>query len=224
MTSHLEKEINELKDQVSTMAGHAEAAATRAVQALVERNDVMARAVIENDEMVDRLEMEIDERVVTLLSKALLATDLRTMTVAMKLAQDLERVADEATTIARRAIALNAHPANGLPVDIPRLGRMALGMLKRASEAFVHQRPNEARAVVKRDKEVDALNKQFHRELTNLMLDRQSSVGICVNLMAVSKSLERIADHATNVAEEVVYLYEAHDIRHASQTEPGSTN
>ncbi len=218
MTSHLEKEIAELKERLLTMANLAEAAAAKAIRALVERNDELAREVIAEDAIVDRFEVEIDEQVITLLSKALLATDLRVMTVTLKLSHDVERVADEATTIARRVIALNAEPPARLAVDIPRLSGMALAMLREALDAFVQRQPDKARAIVPRDKEVDALNKQFHRDLTRRMLEQRGSISACLNLMVISKSLERIADHAANVAEEVVFLHEAQDIRHAGQT------
>ena len=216
MTSHLEKEIGELKEMLLTMASHAEAGVSKAVRALVERDDQLARAVIDSDEVVDRLEVEIDERVILLLTKALLATDLRLMTVAMKAAHDLERVADEATTIARRAILLNAEPESGLAGDIPRMAAMALAMLKEALDAFVNRQPEKARAIIPRDKEVDALNKKLHQDLTGHMLEKRGSINACLNLMVVSKCLEHVADQATSVAEEVVYLYEAQDIRHAA--------
>jgi phosphate transport system protein len=147
MTSHLEKEIAELKEMLLTMAGHAEAAVSGAVRALVERNDQLAQTVIDSDAVVDRLEVEIDERVILLLSKAMLATDLRLMTVGMKLSHDLERVADEATTIARRAILLNAEPASGLAADVPRMAGLALAMLHEALDSFVNQQPEKARAL-----------------------------------------------------------------------------
>lgn len=217
MTSHLEKEISALKEMLLTMAGHAEAAVTRAMQALVQRDDKLARAVIESDSIVDRFEMEIDEQVILLLSKAMLATDLRLMTVAMKLSRDLERVADEATTIARRAILLNAEPAITDTVDLPRLADLALGMLREAVETFAGGQPEKARAIVPRDREVDALNKKFHEDLIAHMLEQRDSINACLNLIVISKSLELIADQAVSVAEAVVYLYEAQDIRHATQ-------
>jgi phosphate transport system protein len=220
MTSHLEKEIGELKKMLLTMASHAEAAVSNAVRALVERDDELARAIIGNDDVVDRLEVEIDERVILLLTKAPLATDLRLMTVAMKLSHDLERVADEATTIARRAILLNTEPESGLAADIPRMAGMALGMLKDALDAFTNRQSEKARAIIPRDEEVDALNKKFHRDLTGHMLEQRGSISACLHLMVISKCLERIADQAASVAEEVVYLYEAEDIRHAGKGHP----
>jgi len=219
MTSHLEKEIIALKEMLLTMAGHAESAVSQAIRALVERNDELARTVIAGDAVVDRLEVEIDERVITLLSMAMLATDLRLMTVAMKLSHDLERVADEATTIARRAILLNAEPESGLTGDIPRMAGLALGMLKEALETFTNAQPEKARAIIPRDKEVDALNKKLHRDLTDHMLEQRGSINACLNLMVISKSLEHIGDQAASIAEEVVFLYEAQDIRHTGKGE-----
>ena len=219
MTSQLEEEIKALKEMLLTMAAHAEAGVSRAVRALMERNDELARAVIDNDAVVDRLEVEIDERVITLLSKAMLATDLRLMTVAMKLSHDLERVADEATTIARRAILLNTEPDSGLAAGIPHMAGLALGMLKDALDTFVNRQPEIARAIVPRDKEVDALNKKFHRDLTEHMLEQRGSIHVCLNLMVISKSLEHVGDQAASIAEEVVFLYEAQDIRHTGKGE-----
>jgi phosphate transport system protein len=220
MTSHLEKEIGGLKEMLLTMAGHSVQAVTDAVRAVTERNDELARAVIGGDDVVDRLEVEIDECVITLLTKAPLATDLRLMTVAMKLSHDLERVADEATTIARRAIQLNTEPESGLAGDIPRMAGLALGMLKEAVDAFAKRQSEKARAIVPRDKEVDALNKKLQRDLTGHMLEQRGSISVCLNLMVISKSLERIADQAASVAEEVVFLYEAQDIRHTGKGNP----
>lgn len=214
MTSHLEKEIGELKEMLLAMASLAEASVRNAVRALVERNDEQARTVISDDAVVDRLEVEIDERVILLLTKALLATDLRLMTVAMKLSHDLERVADEATTIARRANLLNAEPESAGAADIPQMAGMALDMLKEALGAFVNRQPEKARAIIPRVKEVEALNKRLHRDLTGHMLEQRVSINPCLHLMVVSQCLEHVAEQATCVAEEVVYLCEAEDIRH----------
>lgn len=216
MTSHLEKEIGEVKEQLLAMAAGSEAAAARAVRAVVDRDNELARGVIESDAVIDRLEMEIDERVINLLTKALLATDLRLMTVAMKVARDLERVADEATTIARRALLLNRESETGLAPEIPQMAGLALGMLKESLDTFVNRQPERARALISRDLDVDALNKQIHRNLTSQMLKQVESIGACLNFMVVSRSLEHIADLAKSVAEEVVYLYEAEDIRHTA--------
>src|SRR5437773_946789 len=215
--THFEQELASLKDRLLTMASLAEAAVNKAVKALIERDDDLARQVKEQDSAIDRLEIELDDMGINLLSKAPLASDLRLITVAMKISRDLERVGDEATTIARRSVELSQEPQLKPYVDIPRMAKMALEMLDDALDAFVHRNPEKARAVIPRDKEVDLTNKQLHRELASYMVERPATITRCLNLMVISKSLERIADHATNVAEEVVYLYEAKDIRHTGK-------
>lgn len=212
--THFEGELAELKEKLLLMASHATAAVTDAVKALVDRNDDLARSVVARDDVIDQLEMAIDELSITLLSKAPLASDLRLITVAMKAARDLERIGDEATSIARRVIELSEEPQLKPYVDIPRMAAIALEMFKDALDAFVNHDPEKAREVIPRDKEVDAINKQLHRELASYMVERPATISRCLKLMAISKRLERVADHAKNVAEEVVYLYEARDIRH----------
>jgi phosphate transport system protein len=214
---HFEQEIDVLKDRLLTMASLAEGAVNKAIKALVERDDDLARRVKEEDTALDRLEIEIDDMAINLLAKAPLARDLRLITVAMKISHDLERVGDEATTIARRSLELSQEPQLKPYIDIPRMAKMALEMLDAALDAFVHGNPEKARAVIPRDKEVDALNRQLHRELSSYMVEKPNTITRCLNLMVISKSLERIADHATNVGEEVVYLYEAKDIRHTGK-------
>jgi phosphate transport system protein len=130
----------------------------------------------------------------------------------------LERVGDEATTIARRTIELSQEPQLKPYVDIPRMTNLAMEMLNDALDAFVNRNPAKAREVIPRDKEVDAINRQLHRELVSFMIEKPATITRCLNLMIISKSLERIADHATNIAEEVVYLYEGRDIRHTGKT------
>jgi phosphate transport system protein len=154
---------------------------------------------------------------VNLLSKAPLASDLRFIIVASKIAQNLERVADEATTVARRTLELNQEPQLKPYIDIPRMAEMALDMLKVALDAFVNRESEKARGVIPCDKEVDRIHKQLQRELASFMVENPKTITRCLNLMVVSKALERIADHATNIAEEVVYLCEAEDIRHGGK-------
>jgi phosphate transport system protein len=215
--THHDQELAELKELLLLMAGHARNAVTRGVQSLVDRDEALAKRVIADDSIVDQLEIKVDEVAVQLLSKAPLASDLRLITIAMKASHDLERVCDEATTIARRSIELNSEPQLKPYVDLPKMAQLGLEMLDRAINAFVNRDPRDARDIIKRDKEVDALNKQLHRELASYMIERPSTITRALNLMVVSKALERIADHATNIAEEVVYLYEGRDIRHTAK-------
>jgi phosphate transport system protein len=225
--THYNEEMTRLKESLLAMASHAESALTRAMRSLVERDDLLAQSVIDDDNIVDQFEVDIDDIAIHLLAKAPVATDLRLTTAAMKISQNLERVGDSAVTIARRAIDLNTEPQLKPYVDLPRMATMSLEMLRDAISAFINREPDRARAVVPRDLEVDNLNRQLHRELSSFMIERPATISRCLNLMVISKCLERIADHATNVAEEVVYLYEAIDIRHSGKKihedkDPGS--
>jgi|ERR1041385_966485 phosphate transport system protein len=217
MQTHFEKELSDLKGKLLTMASHAETAVRKAVQALTNRDYELARRVREDDTVIDRLEIEVDDMAIHLLAKAPLASDLRLITVAMKISQNLERVGDEASKISNRARELSQEPPLKLTLDIPKMAAIALEMLKASLDAFVNNNATAARALIPRDKEVDALNKQIYRQLADHMIANPDSITRCLSLMIVAKSLERIADHATNVAEEVVYLCEAEDIRHTGK-------
>ena len=220
--SHFEQELADLKETLLRMAALAKGVVNKSVKSLIERDDVLAQEVKDEDNAIDELEILVDEKAVQLLSKAPLANDLRLITVALKTSHDLERVGDESTTIARRAMELNKEPQLKEYVDIPRMTMMAMEMLDDALDAFVNADAAKAKAIVPRDKEVDALNKQMHRELAGYMIEDPKNITRSLHLMTVSKSVERIADHAKNIAEEVVFLYEGRDIRHAANL--GSAN
>ena len=223
MTPHFEQALAALKEKLLTMASHAEGAVNRAVRAVATRDDDLARSVKEEDSTIDQLEIEIDEAAIHLLSQSPRAMDLRLITVAMKIGHDLERVGDEATTIARRSIALSQEPPLKASAEIPHMASIAVAMLRDALDSFVNHDTAKARTIIPHDKEVDKLNKQLHRELAGFMAQNTETITRSLNLMVISKSLERIADHATNIAEEVVYLYEAKDIRHTGKSEPATT-
>ena len=214
MTLQFNDEVVALKEMLLTMGSRAEAMLAKSIEALVRRDENLAREAIDDDEMLDELEKSVDEKAILLLAKAPLATDLRLIAAAMKISQNLERVGDEATSIARRAIDLNQEPQLKPYVDIPRMAAIALEMLKDALDAFVNRNTEKARAVVPRDKEVDQIHKQLQRELVSYMIESPATITRSLHLMTISKRIERIADHATNIAEEVVYIYEARDIRH----------
>jgi phosphate transport system protein len=212
--THLDHELDELRQKLLLMASRAEQSVERATQGLAQRNSDLASRIKEEDKAIDQLEIEIDDLAIRLLAKAPLAQQLRLITVAMKISRDLERVGDEATTIARRALQLNAEAPLEHCIDIPRIAELALAMLRDAIHSFVHADRVLARAVIPRDKLVDALNKQAHHVLGALMMEEPAAISRCLHLMVVSKSLERVGDHAKNIAEEVVFLFEGHDIRH----------
>jgi phosphate transport system protein len=206
-----------LKEKLLTMSSLAASSVQNSIRALAERNDDLAREVEQADDQLDALEIELDELCIVLLSRGPVASDLRMITVAMKITHDLERVGDEATTIARRAVDLNKEPQLKPYVDLPRMATMALEMLNDALEAFVSRDTARARSVLPRDKDVDALHKQLQRELVTYMLESPTTITRCLHLMQISKRIERIADHATNIAEEVVFLHEGRDIRHTGK-------
>jgi len=219
MTRHFEQELAGLKQKLLTMASLSASALTNGIRALVDRNDDLARKVIADDSIIDQLEVDVDEMAIALLAlQGPLASDLRLVTIAMKISHDLERVGDEATTISRRVIELSQEPQLKSYVDIPRMANLALAMLNESLDAFINRGAAKARAVIPRDKEVDAINKQLHRELISFMIENPATITRALNLMVISKSIERIADHATNIAEEVVYLYEGRDIRHTGKS------
>ena len=196
------------------MASRAETAVNQSVQALVQRDYDLAVRVREDDNIIDQFEVEIDEMAIVLLTKAPLASNLRLVTVAMKVSQNLERIGDEATKIAKRARDLAQEPPVKINFDINRMASMSLGMVKDALDSFVQRDSAAARALIPRDREVDALNKEIHQLLAQHMTENPATIGRCLHWIVAAKSLERIADHAKNIAEEVVYLCEAQDIRH----------
>jgi len=214
MENHFEMGLDALRQKLLTMASHAETAVNRAVQALVQRDTSLAQNVRADDDVIDHFEIEIDEMAIQLLTKAPLASNLRLVTVAMKISQNLERIGDEATKIAKRARDLSQEPPVKINLDLPRMASLALAMVKDALDSFVHCDSVAARAIIPRDKEVDALNKEMHQLLAQHMMENPDTIGRCLHWIVATKSLERIADHAKNIAEEVVYLCEAQDIRH----------
>jgi phosphate transport system protein len=215
-----ERQMASLKETVLTMASHAESSVYRVIEALGRRDYDLAQRIEADDTIIDRFEVDVDDLAIKLLPNAARAGDLRFITVAMKVSQNLERVGDETTTIARRVQELCQDAPLKLALDIPQMSTLATQMLERALDAFVKQDPAAARALIPEDRQVDLLNKQNHQQLANQMTKDPESVTRCLSLMSISKSLERIADHAKNVAEEVVYLCEARDIRHTGPQEP----
>jgi phosphate transport system protein len=208
-------EISTLKEKLLVMASYAETAVSRAVKALLRRDDELARRTREEDDLIDRLEVEIDQVALRLLSCRPASSDLRFVAMAMKIANNLERVGDEATTISRRVLELSREAQLPQTAEIPPMAGAVLQMLKDALDAFVGRDPIKARAVIPRDDEVDRSNRRLYDELTALMAERPATITRALNLIVISKSLERIGDHAANVAEQVVYLCEGRDIRHA---------
>ncbi len=214
MTVRME-ELEHLKETLLKMAALVEAAIKGSVESLVERDSELARRVIEEDHKINTYDVHIDEEGVRLLAlKQPMGKDLRFITTAMKITTDLERIADNAVNIAERALELNREPLLKPYIDIPRMSRIAQGMVRDTINAFVNEDVKLAKDVIMRDDSIDDLNELVWNELVLIMTRDSSTVTRAVKITYVSKYLERIADHATNIAEEVIYMVEGKIIRH----------
>jgi phosphate transport system protein len=211
----LEKELIDLKERLLTMGSVVEAQVARSIKSLVDRDNALAAKVIEADHEVNRMEVEIDEECIRLLAlRQPEAGDLRFITTAMKIVTDIERIGDLAVDVSERALELNEEPNLKPYIDIPRMAKAARNMLKEALDAFVNRNSELAWSVLDQDDFVDELNKQIFRELLTFMIEDPHSISRAIRITYISKYLERIADHATNIAEMVVYLVEGRIIRH----------
>ncbi len=216
MQLHFDQELTELRETLLRMSALAEESVAGALKALLQRDSGIALALQAEDTELDRMEMEIDERSMSLFAlRQPVAKDLRFIAMTMKIGSELERIGDQAVNIARCAEELNREAVLKPMVDIPRMADIARGMIRDSMDSLVYAKPDLARQVIVRDNEVDSLNRQLHRELTSFMIEDPQTITRALNLMSVAHNLERVADHATNIAEEIVYLYEALDIRHS---------
>ncbi|NOX21317.1 MAG: phosphate signaling complex protein PhoU [Nitrospirae bacterium] len=208
-------ELENLKDMLLKMASLVERSIKKSVRSLTERNSKLAEEVIQEDRLINTYDVKIDEECIRLLAlKQPMGKDLRFITTAMKITTDLERIADNSVNIAERALELNEEPLLKPYIDIPRMREVAQGMVRDAIDAFVNEDKRLAMDVVMRDDEVDDLNEMVLKELMFIMTQDPSTVSRAMKISYVSKYLERIADHATNIAEMVVYMVEGRIIRH----------
>ncbi|MBI5142572.1 MAG: phosphate signaling complex protein PhoU [Nitrospirae bacterium] len=209
------RELAKLRDMLIRMGVLVEASIKDSVRSLVNRDSELARRVIDHDHEINSLDVQIDEECIKVLALTQpMASDLRFITTALKITADLERIGDNSVNIAERALELNTEPLLKPYVDIPHMGSIAQGMVRDAIDAFVNGDKKLALDVIMRDDEVDDLNEIVFQELTAIMTRDSSTVRRAVKISYVSKYLERIADHATNIAEMVVYLIEGKIIRH----------
>ena len=215
MPRHFHEELDALKQTLLAMGGLVEDQIRRVMRALIERDDDLAREVIERDRQVNAYDVEIDEKCVELLAlHQPAAGDLRFITTAMKIVTDLERIGDQAVNIGQRAIELSREPQLKPYVDLPRMAERAERMVKESLDAFVSRDTTLARRVCAADAEVDALKEQIFRELLTFMMEDARTIQRAIRLILVSRFLERVADHATNIAEMVIYLVESKMVRH----------
>ncbi len=218
---HYEAELKQLHVTLLEMGGLVERQIANAITALVNRDDAVARATIEKDHTVNRHDVDIDELSLRLLAlHQPTARDLRLITTALKITTDLERIGDMAVNLCERVLELNEEPQLKPYIDIPRMADVAKTMLHESLEAFVHEDVDLALKVCRDDDIIDGLNGQLFRELLSFMMEDPRTVTRGLRLLFVAKYIERIADHATNISEMVVFMVKGKSIRHLDRVPP----
>jgi phosphate transport system protein len=220
MERHFEGDLQAIRERLLAMGSLAEAMIHKSVKALVDRDETLVQAVLGHEEEMDLLCIEIDDRSFTLLAlQAPMASDLRFLVGGIKINSDLERIADQAVSIALRAQSLITQPQVKPLIDIPRMANLAQEMVRKSLDAFVRRDPELARVVIEGDDEVDNLRDQVFRELLTYMMADTATIPRALALILISRNLERIADHATNIAEDVIYIVRGEDVRERGDKE-----
>jgi phosphate transport system protein len=220
MERHFEVELQALRDRLLTMGGLAETMIHTGIKALVDRDESLVQAVLAHEEEMDLLCIEIDDRCFTQMAlHQPMASDLRLLVASIKINSDLERIGDQAVSIALRARSLLNQPQVKPLIDIPRMATIVQEMVRNSLDAFVRQDPELARRVIDGDDEVDNLRDQVFRELLTYMMGDTATIPRALDLILISRNLERIADHATNIAEDVIYIVKGEDVRERGDKE-----
>jgi phosphate transport system protein len=215
MERHFVHDLEELKQRLLWMGSLAERAVHQAVQAVLDVEEHLAETVLEEENAINEMQMEIDDRVTRLLAQQqLVAVDLRFILAVSRINNDLERIGDQAVNIAQSALRILRHPQVKPYVDLPRMSEIAEGMVRDSLNALVRGDVDLARSVLARDDQVDLLRDQMFRELLTYMMENSAVVFPAFELILVAKNLERIGDHATNIAEDVIYIVVGRDVRH----------
>ena len=224
MQRQIDQELGDLKDRLLQMGALVEEQIERAITAMIERDAVLAGQVIERDTLVNRYDVEIDETCIRLLAlQAPAAKDLRFVTTAMKISTELERMSDLAENICERVIELNEEPQLKPYIDLPRMSAWTMKMVREVLDAFVRQDAALARKVCADDDFVDNLTHQLFRELVSFMVENPATITRAIRLTFIGKYIERIADHATNIGELVIYMVEGKIVRHMTPPAASST-
>jgi phosphate transport system protein len=217
-----EAELRKLREQILLMGARVEEMIASSVKALLERNTDLAQRTIESDHQINRLEVDTDDLCLRILAKRQpVASDLRFITIAMKMVTDLERMGDLGVNMCERVIELNAEPPLKPYVDLPKMGEVVRGMVREALDAFVNRDAEHAQRVIERDATLDAYYAQIFRELLTYMMEDARNIYRATRVQSIAKYLERIGDHATNLAEMVVFMVKGKDIRHLGRIEAG---
>jgi phosphate transport system protein len=215
---HFEQELEHLKAKLLEMSALVESAVYRSVQGVVEKNEELAQSVLRNEGRINQLEMEIDDLAISLLAlQAPLAADLRLVTAAIKINNDLERMGDLSVSIAQSAMALMKEPVIRPLIDIPHIAGLAQSMVRKALDAFVNRDADLARSVLASDDAVDNMRTASYHELISFMESNPQQIPQALYLLSVVRNLERIADHSTNIAEDVLFLVKGIDVRHHNE-------
>jgi phosphate transport system protein len=218
METHFDRMLEDLKRQLLEMASSTEESIGQAVRALAERDDDLARQVIAGGKTVDAMEVRIEDQALGLLAlRQPVARDLRLVAAIIKMNTDLERINDQAVNIAQRALVLNALPPLKPIIDLPRMATIAQALVRDALTAFVYRDAALAHAVRQRDDELDDLKDQVFRELLTYMMASPTAIDRAVHLIVISRCLERMGDHASNIAEDALYVVEGHIVRHTKE-------
>jgi phosphate transport system protein len=216
-----EEELKKLREEILYMGGLVEDQIQKAVKSLVDRDSEMAQIIIERDHEVNRLDVEIDDLCIRLLALHQPAgKDLRFITTGLKVTTDLERIGDMSVNLCERALELNQEPQLKPYIDIPRMARIAQRMIRESLDAFVREDTDLALKVCKDDEEIDQLNSQIFREVISFMIEDPHTINRAMKLSSISKYLERMADHATNIAEMVIFMAKGKSIRHMKELPP----
>lgn len=217
MERHFERDLEELKERLLWMGSLAERAVHQSIHSVLDADEKLARAVLDEEPVINELQIEIDDRVVQLLALyQLMAADLRFVLAVSRINSDLERIGDQAVNIAQSATRVIRHPRVKPYVDLPRMSELAEAMVRDSLNALVHKDVDLAKKILLRDDEVDSLRDQIFRELLSYMMGDSAVVFPAFELILVAKNLERIGDHATNIAEDVIYMVAGSDVRHAA--------
>ncbi|OQY17221.1 MAG: phosphate transport system regulatory protein PhoU [Desulfobacterium sp. 4572_20] len=215
MERHFERELHTLKENLLKMGSLVERNIANSIKSLIERDSELAQKTIQSDSQIDELEIKLEEMAIRLLAlRQPMAKDLRFIVKGTKIITDLERMGDLAVNICERALELNKEPLLKPYIDLPRMAEKAQFMLKEALDAFVREDTEIALKVCQDDQLIDDLNNQIFRELLTFMLEDPRNISRAIRISFISKYLERIGDHATNIAEDVIYMVKAKDIRH----------
>jgi phosphate transport system protein len=215
LSRHFDQELGDLKQDLLRMAALAETAVGKSLASVTNRDSDLAREVITDDITLNRMELAIEEQAFKLLAlRQPVATDLRLTVAAIRIAPELERIGDQAVNIAERALELNSNPPLALPIDIKIMADMALGMVRTSIDAFVNQDPKLALQVCQRDVEVDILDDEYIQKILDCMIKESRWVVRLHHFIIIVRNLERIADLATNIAEDIVFIIEGRVIKH----------